>query len=194
MPLPDHAVRDPRIKRTRQLLQGSLRQLLQQKPFDEILVQDITSAATVNRATFYDHYTDKLDLFNALIASDFQTLLDQRGVCFEQGDAAGLTAIVMAVSDFLAQLHSDHAKCSRQANTGPLIDGAISLAVCRIVQCRLEEQRGEFALPESAMAALVSGAIYNGVKQTMAQSNGQAGEAALRSVVQVVLPLLKPAA
>jgi hypothetical protein len=33
-------VRDPRIKRTRQLLQEALRKLLQTKPFDEILVQD----------------------------------------------------------------------------------------------------------------------------------------------------------
>ncbi len=194
MPLPDHSVRDPRIKRTRQLLQDSLRQLLQQKPFDEILVQDITSAATVNRATFYDHYVDKLDLFNALIASDFQKLLDQRGVCFEQGDSAGLTAIVMAVRDFLAQLQSDHAKCSRQAATGPLIDGAISLAIHRIIQCRLEEQRGRFALPESALAAIVSGAVYRGVKDMMAQTSGTANETALQPLIRVVLPLLKPAA
>lgn len=59
MPISDCEVRDPRIRRTRQLLQSALQTLMQTRSFDEIAVQDITEAATVNRATFYDHYTDK---------------------------------------------------------------------------------------------------------------------------------------
>jgi hypothetical protein len=47
---------DPRVRRTRQLLQKALQKMLQQKEFEEISVQDITEAATVNRATFYDHF------------------------------------------------------------------------------------------------------------------------------------------
>ena len=68
MPISDCDVRDPRMKRTRQLLQGALRELLREKRLDEIGVQDITGAATINRATFYDHYTDKFALFQAMIA------------------------------------------------------------------------------------------------------------------------------
>jgi len=49
MPISDCEVRDPRMRRTRQLLQGALRTLMQNKSFDEIAVQDITEAATVNR-------------------------------------------------------------------------------------------------------------------------------------------------
>ena len=60
MPISDCQVRDPRIRRTRKLLQGALGALMQSKSFDEISVQDITEAATVNRATFYDHYNDNL--------------------------------------------------------------------------------------------------------------------------------------
>src|SRR5580692_10535191 len=69
MPISDCEVRDPRIRRTRQLLQEALRTLLWSKQFDEISVQDIAEAATVNRATFYDHYADKFALADALIAS-----------------------------------------------------------------------------------------------------------------------------
>ena len=43
------------------------------KPFDEISVQDIAEAATVNRATFYDHYTDKYSLLEANIAPTRRT-------------------------------------------------------------------------------------------------------------------------
>src|SRR5215472_14064182 len=50
IPVSDCEVRDPRQKRTRKLLQDALRELLQEKPFEEILVQDIAEAATVNRA------------------------------------------------------------------------------------------------------------------------------------------------
>ena len=75
MPISDCEVRDPRMRRTRQLLQGALMQLLGSKPFDDISVQDITDAATVNRATFYDHYTDKFALLEALIAGGFHRML-----------------------------------------------------------------------------------------------------------------------
>jgi len=77
MPISDCDVRDPRIRRTRQLLQDALRKLLQIKRLDEILVQDITAAATLNRATFYDHYSDKFALFDAMIAGDFHKLLQE---------------------------------------------------------------------------------------------------------------------
>ena len=59
MPISDCEVRDPRIRRTRQALQGALRELMQTKSIEEISVQDITDLADVNRATFYDHYNDK---------------------------------------------------------------------------------------------------------------------------------------
>ena len=53
---------DPRIRRTRQMLQDALKRLLEEKQFDKISVQDITVLATLNRATFYAHYPDKFAL------------------------------------------------------------------------------------------------------------------------------------
>jgi AcrR family transcriptional regulator len=41
---------------------------MQTKTFNEISVRDIAEAATVNRATFYDHYTDKYALLDAMSA------------------------------------------------------------------------------------------------------------------------------
>jgi AcrR family transcriptional regulator len=54
--------------RTRKLLQGALSTLLKTKSPGEISVRDITEAATVNRATFYDHYRDKHALLDAMRA------------------------------------------------------------------------------------------------------------------------------
>lgn len=191
MPLPDHDVCDPRIKRTRQLLQSGLRNVLRRKPLEEILVQDITEAATVNRATFYDHYSDKFDLFNALIAADFQTFVKQRQLCISQCNAAGLDALVMAVGDFLQQMHADHAACTRQASSEPLMDAALTLAIRKIVLDSLSVHPGAFPLPHTVVASMVSGAIYNAVKESLSQRKWRADEVTLRSVVQMVLPFLK---
>ncbi|MGE7110087.1 TetR/AcrR family transcriptional regulator [Lysinibacillus sp. NPDC047702] len=53
---------DPRVIRTRQLLRDALVELIDERGYDKITVQDITERATLNRATFYLHYRDKLDL------------------------------------------------------------------------------------------------------------------------------------
>src|ERR1700682_6515016 len=125
MAISDCEIRDPRIRRTRQLLQGALRTLMQSKSFDEILVQDITEAATVNRATFYDHYTDKFALFEALIASDFHKLLAERNIRLDGTCSSGLAAIILAVCDYLKQMHGNQTDCARQGSFAPLMDTAI---------------------------------------------------------------------
>src|SRR5262249_18594262 len=96
---------DPRIRRTRQLLQQALFNLLQTKDFDSISVQDITDAATVNRATFYDHYPDKFALLNCMVGVRFHELLAERQVRFDGGCSSALKAIVLAVCDYLAGIH-----------------------------------------------------------------------------------------
>ncbi len=53
---------DPRVIRTRQMLRNALIELIGEKGFSAISVQDITQRATLNRATFYLHYRDKEDL------------------------------------------------------------------------------------------------------------------------------------
>jgi AcrR family transcriptional regulator len=55
---------DPRVVRTRKLLRSALVSLITEKGFRSITVQDITDKATLNRATFYLHYGDKIELLN----------------------------------------------------------------------------------------------------------------------------------
>lgn len=53
------ARRDPRVERTRALLQEALLRLARERPLDDISIGDIADAATVHRTTFYQHYDDK---------------------------------------------------------------------------------------------------------------------------------------
>src|ERR1700693_4718688 len=115
MPTSDCEVRDPRIRRTRQLLQGALRTLMETKNFDEIAVQDITEAATVNRATFYDHYTDKYALLDAMVAGGFHMLLHERNVCYDGACPSAANAVILALCDYLTQTRTSSAVCQRQS-------------------------------------------------------------------------------
>src|SRR3981081_2396912 len=92
---------DPRVRRTRQLLHESLRKLLEQKRFDDITVQDITDAATLNRATFYAHYPDKFALLGELIRVSFLQLLEQRNVQFDGTCSTAFHPMILALCDYL---------------------------------------------------------------------------------------------
>jgi len=61
---------DRRVQRTRRLLGAALIELMQERGYDAITVQDVIDQADVGRSTFYTHFRDKEDL----LASSFDDL------------------------------------------------------------------------------------------------------------------------
>ena len=61
---------DLRIVKTNINIRNTFIQLLNEKDFDSITIQNILDRALINRSTFYKHYSDKYDLAEA-IAKDF---------------------------------------------------------------------------------------------------------------------------
>jgi AcrR family transcriptional regulator len=53
---------DQRVRRTRQRLGRALLTLIQERPIDEVTVQDVLNRASVGRSTFYLHFRGKDDL------------------------------------------------------------------------------------------------------------------------------------
>jgi AcrR family transcriptional regulator len=192
MPISDRQVRDPRIRRTRKLLQGALGALMRTKSFDEISVQDITEAATVNRATFYDHYTDKFALLDAMVAGGFHELLGERRLRYETGCPAALSAIIQATCDFLTQAHSEGA-CERQTAFEPLMDAAIVAAIRRLLMAGLERSERPSALPLEIAAAAASWAICGGVKQWFSTPDRRPPITFVPQLLDLVLPMLDAA-
>jgi AcrR family transcriptional regulator len=73
---------DRRVLRTRDTLGDALVELMHEKPFDDITVQQVLDRARVGRSTFYTHYRDKEDLFLSDVEDFFgmmSTLLTRRG-------------------------------------------------------------------------------------------------------------------
>jgi AcrR family transcriptional regulator len=55
-------VEDRRIQRTRALLLSALLDLIVERGYEELTVQDIVDRANVGRSTFYKHFLDKHEL------------------------------------------------------------------------------------------------------------------------------------
>lgn len=53
---------DRRVQRTRRVLRSALIELVQQRGWDQVTVQDVCERADVGRSTFYVHYADKEEL------------------------------------------------------------------------------------------------------------------------------------
>ena len=54
---------DRRVQRTRELLQKALIELITERGYDAITIQDIVDRANIGRTTFYLHYNSKDELF-----------------------------------------------------------------------------------------------------------------------------------
>ena len=79
---------DRRVQRTRQLLHKALMDLILEKPYDQITVQDILDRANIGRATFYGHFTDKDDLLLGGLDEehfDIRQHLDEADVAVDEG-------------------------------------------------------------------------------------------------------------
>jgi AcrR family transcriptional regulator len=71
-------VLDRRVRRTRRLLSDSLLTLARERDISTITIHQITEHADINRATFYQHFRDKDDLFAQAID---QLIADLRIEC-----------------------------------------------------------------------------------------------------------------
>lgn len=94
---------DPRIKRTRVLIESTFMQLMDEKSFHDITVQDITQRAEVNRATFYAHYADKFELMDGITRSLFRAELEKRTLKACTYSRDNLFALLVAVCEFVSK-------------------------------------------------------------------------------------------
>ena len=65
---------DERIRRTHERLGKALVQLIQQKPLDEVTVQEVPDRSSVGRSTFYLHFRNKDDLLLSQLEEFLETM------------------------------------------------------------------------------------------------------------------------
>ena len=179
---------DPRIRRTRGLLQDALKRLLEEKEFDKITIQDIAEAATLNRATFYAHYPDKFALLEELIRVNFLQLLECRKIRFDGSCATAFHPIVLAVCDYLAELQKSRA--SRQRQFEAFVEGTIIDQIRVILMDGYKKHPPESGIPPELIAATASWALYGAVKEWLNASDRIPAEDFVATAVNLVRPIL----
>lgn len=95
---------DRRIQRTRTALHDALIELILEKGYEAITIQDIIDQANVGRSTFYAHYLDKQQLLLASIAGLRTILIEQQAAAIHVhgGLAKGTFAFSYGMFDHAA--------------------------------------------------------------------------------------------
>jgi len=107
---------DPRVRRTRKLLEDALRELMSERHLDEITVADITERAAVNRATFYAHFEDKGHLASTMLSEDLHDALLKQLKPPVPFDQESLTRLTIGMFEFVGRLQ---ARCPKHSDGFP---------------------------------------------------------------------------
>src|SRR5260221_12787592 len=109
-----HKGNDLRVRRTRQLLINASREVLQEKGFSAVSIQEITGRAMVNRSTFYAHFTDKYELLTILFREQFQQAMASNLPSTSSWEPQTLLLLIEAV---LAYFDVFYGHCQLSPNT-----------------------------------------------------------------------------
>jgi AcrR family transcriptional regulator len=131
---------DPRVKRTRKLLQHAFMELMREKDFAGISILDITERATVNRATFYAHFPDKYALMDSIIREQFQQVAASQLSSMPRWGEASLRMLIRATFEFLRELHN-YCKPS-EASFDLLTERAVQQELVQIILSWLKQIKG----------------------------------------------------
>jgi AcrR family transcriptional regulator len=145
---------DPRVKRTRQLLQQAFLELFAEKGMASISIQDITDRATVNRATFYAHFPDKYALLDSIVRELFQQMLAQHLPPAPVWNVQSLRALVRATFDFLGEFHHNCQPGDRQLD--PLMERAIQQELAEVLLGWLKQAKVAGMRPGVCLELVVS--------------------------------------
>jgi AcrR family transcriptional regulator len=184
---PDEKKIDPRIKRTRQLLQQALMELMAEKSFQAITVGDITARATVNRVTFYAHFQDKYALLEYAIREMIKQRLYSQLPENASFSSENLAHLILTICEFLAEI--GHHCPPPYGQLEPLMEKQIKAELYVVLHTWLVEvatgRSNGHPTPEQA-AMVASWAIYGAAIQWSQQ---EAREEA-QEFVQQVLPMI----
>lgn len=152
---------DPRVLRTTHALGRALIELIQERDFDDIIVQNILDRAGVARATFYAHYRNKEDVLHSSYERLF-TFLEQS---LDRPSPRG--ARLFPVAEFLGHVNESRRVAEALSICGhmdELCDLGVGYAT-RIIERRIEQSMDVARdISRPLVARMLAGALFEGMK------------------------------
>ncbi len=96
---------DPRITRTRKLIEEAFLAVMEDKGFEDLTVNDVTERAGINRVTFYSHFVDKYALLGDTIRKSFSEELDRHGFAARTLGVDSVRDLFLAICNYVAALY-----------------------------------------------------------------------------------------
>src|SRR2546429_2814433 len=143
---------DRRIRRTCERLGSALVALIQERPIDDVTVQDVLDRASVGRSTFYLHFRDKDDLLLSQLEKFLETMSTALSIQKEESHR------VVPVAELFAHIGSQKKLYRVLADSGRLND-FLDLAqgyFARGIERRLTESKRLSKLPQRELGARAS--------------------------------------
>lgn len=165
--------RDLRVRRTRLLLRNAFMELMTEKDFQSITVQDIADRAMVNRTTFYDHFVDKYALLEYAIREQFKQTLRSTVPEDYKFSPENLRLLILTTCEFLSQLR--HHCLPKDRQILPLVQTQITTLITEILITWIGDAQPSKSLDLTSsplMATITSWAIY-GAGLYWSQASGQ---------------------
>ena len=143
---------DARVRRTRDQLGYALIELIQEKPINDVTVQDVLDRAKVGRSTFYLHYRDKDDLLVSQLEMFLETMSNVLSVRKEKSNRVAPVAEMFAHIGNQNKLYRVLSDSGHLKNFFDLAEGFFA----RGIERRLKESSRLASLPQRELAARAS--------------------------------------
>ncbi len=134
---------DRRSQRTQRLVFAAFTELVTEKPYDEILVQDILDRAGIGRTTFYAHYYDKDDVLDTITEQLVDILMRQ----VAQSAAPQQIVPSLEVFQHIAQSPDQHYRAFMRGHASEHLWEALQTAFCNAIEPTLAAHYAESASP-----------------------------------------------
>ena len=147
---------DRRIKRTRTAILEAFQDLLAEKMFENISVQDLTERADINRGTFYAHFEDKYALLDYWIGQLVRQEIEKRTLNCDFYTPDNLRSLISMVCELLSCTRRDCLQPQPQFES--LVEGPFKKQVFELLSHWLEQSKSEISTEIPATVA--TWAIY----------------------------------
>lgn len=154
----DNSEFDPRVKRTRLLIENAFLELLTETSLSKVTVGDIAARAGVNRGTLYAHFDDKYALFDHTVRKTYLASVKRHLADAAPLNRATLRGLIQATCDYFVYLNAQCPPAERQFR--PIAEGQVQAVLYEVLIRWLGDS------PEARMqATFLSWAIFGACLQ-----------------------------
>lgn len=179
---------DRRVKRSRRLLRQALMDLMGEKRFTAITIQDITDRAEVNRGTFYTHFQDKYALLELIMQDGLRNHLADRLPEAARWERENLRILIQTVLELFEEVYG---RCPPAEMTNLLLRQTVLEQINQLLLHWLEQvgvSERRWSVPAETIALMASWSILGvAVQRCQEEEKSDSIEQATQHILTVIM-------